>query len=86
MKANQEILPPTLRLGDAQRRARNWIREEHYMPWMFTGVDLEAQRRLKDAFDPEGLMNPFTLFPTPVWCGELMTHRSARLAGSGLGI
>jgi glycolate oxidase len=56
------------------------------MPWIFSQADLDAQGRLKTAFDPEGLMNPFKVFPTPVSCGELMARRAPRLAASGLWI
>ena len=60
--------------------------KNNYMPWIFSDADLEAQRRLKAAFDPDDLMNPFKVFPTPVSCGELMTRRPPRLAASGLWI
>jgi len=56
------------------------------MPWIFSASDLDAQRRLKAAFDPTDLMNPFKVFPSPVSCGELMTRRAPRLAASGLWI
>ncbi len=36
-----------------------------YMPLQFRPPDLAAMRRLKNAFDPDGLMNPGKIFPTP---------------------
>ena len=41
-----------------------------YMPLQFSGADLAAMRRVKDAFDPVGLMNPGKVFPTPSRCRE----------------
>src|SRR5205809_1758363 len=36
-----------------------------YMPLQFAPHDLAAMRRVKEAFDPAGLMNPGKVFPTP---------------------
>ena len=41
-----------------------------YMPLQFQPPDLAAMRRLKNAFDPAGLMNPGKIFPTPSRCRE----------------
>jgi glycolate oxidase len=41
-----------------------------YMPLQFSGADLAAMRRVKEAFDPAGLMNPGKVFPTPSRCRE----------------
>ena len=41
-----------------------------YMPLQFAAQDLAAMRRVKDAFDPAGLMNPGKVFPTPSRCRE----------------
>ena len=40
------------------------------MPKMFGEEDLAVMLRVRRAFDPEGLMNPGKLFPTPRLCGE----------------
>ncbi|BCB86359.1 FAD-linked oxidase C-terminal domain-containing protein [Phytohabitans suffuscus] len=40
------------------------------MPLMFSEDDLATMRRLRAAFDPEGLCNPGKVFPTPRLCGE----------------
>ena len=37
---------------------------------MFTPDDLATMRRLRLAFDPEGLANPGKIFPTPTSCAE----------------
>jgi glycolate oxidase len=41
------------------------------MPQMFSERDLEAFRRLRRAFDPDGLANPGKVLPTPRLCGEV---------------
>jgi glycolate oxidase len=41
-----------------------------YMPLQFASADLAAMRRVKEAFDPAGLMNPGKIFPTPSRCRE----------------
>jgi glycolate oxidase len=40
------------------------------MPVMFTEDDLATMKRLRAAFDPDGLCNPGKIFPTPRLCGE----------------
>jgi glycolate oxidase len=40
------------------------------MPKMFSEDDLAVMKRLRAAFDPEGLCNPGKIFPTPRLCGE----------------
>ena len=41
-----------------------------YMPLQFAPADLAAMRRVKESFDPAGLMNPGKIFPTPSRCRE----------------
>ena len=41
-----------------------------YLDWMFSPDDLATMRRLRLAFDPEGLANPGKIFPTPTTCAE----------------
>jgi glycolate oxidase len=40
------------------------------MPKMFSRDDLEVMRRVRSAFDPDGLCNPGKVLPTPRLCGE----------------
>jgi glycolate oxidase len=49
-----------------------------YMPLQFRSADLSAMRRVKDAFDPDGLMNPGKIFPTPSRCREFAFAATAR--------
>jgi glycolate oxidase len=41
------------------------------MPLVFTADDLDAQARLRDAFDPAGLANPDKVLPAGSRCGEI---------------
>jgi glycolate oxidase len=49
-----------------------------FMPLQFKPQDLAAMRRLKQAFDPDGLMNPGKVFPTPSRCREFAFASTAR--------
>ena len=42
-----------------------------YMPQMFNADDLALMRRVRGAFDPQGLCNPGKVFPAPRLCGEV---------------
>ena len=41
------------------------------MPLVFSADDLDAQARLRDAFDPSGRANPAKILPKGSRCGEL---------------
>jgi glycolate oxidase len=41
------------------------------MPKLFGEHDLAVMKRLRGAFDPDGLANPGKVFPTPRLCGEV---------------
>jgi len=87
MKASEEMLATCVAVGGTLSGEHGiGFEKNNYMPWIFSETDLEAQRRLKTAFDPEDRMNPFKVFPTPISCGELMTRQPPRLAASGLWI
>ncbi len=47
------------------------IEKRDLMSEMFTETDLNQQRRVKCAFDPNSLLNPGKVFPTLCSCGEL---------------
>ena len=42
-----------------------------FMPLVFDEPDLDAFQRLRCAFDPDGLVNPGKVMPTPRLCGEV---------------
>jgi glycolate oxidase len=41
-----------------------------YMPELFAEPDLDTMSKLRCSFDPEGVMNPGKVFPTPRLCGD----------------
>jgi glycolate oxidase len=47
------------------------VEKRDLMPTMFSQTDLDAQQRLKCAFDDRGLLNPGKVFPTLHRCAEL---------------
>lgn len=48
------------------------LEKREFMPLMFTPDDLDAQARLRDAFDPSGRANPEKVLPRGSRCGEAM--------------
>jgi glycolate dehydrogenase FAD-linked subunit len=47
------------------------LEKRDFMPLTFTPTDLDAQARARDAFDPEGRMNPAKVLPLGSRCGEI---------------
>ena len=47
------------------------VDKKRYMPRMFSEADLATFQRLRCAFDPEGIVNPGKVMPTPRLCGEV---------------
>jgi glycolate oxidase len=47
------------------------LEKREAMPLVFTPDDLDAQARLRDAFDPSGRANPLKVLPHGSRCGEL---------------
>jgi glycolate oxidase len=52
------------------------VEKRDLMPHQFTDVDLAQQQRLKCVFDPDELLNPGKVFPTPCRCGEFGRPRA----------
>ncbi|MDQ1520717.1 MAG: glycolate oxidase [Actinomycetota bacterium] len=47
------------------------LEKRDLMPLLFSADDLDAQARLRDAFDPTGIANPQKVLPRGSRCGEL---------------
>jgi glycolate oxidase len=47
------------------------LEKKAYIGLLFNEADLEAMKRIRAVFDPDGRFNPAKLFPTPVSCGEV---------------
>jgi glycolate oxidase len=63
--ATEEIMQACVRLGGTISGEHGiGIEKREYMPWLFAPQDLDAMKRVKAAFDPEGRLNPNKIFPT----------------------
>ncbi len=49
------------------------LEKRDYMPLVFSAVDLDAQARLRDVFDPDHLLNPQKVLPAGSRCGDLQS-------------
>lgn len=80
VQAGSEILRACVELGGSLS-GEHGIGVEKMMdtPAQFTEATLEAMRRVKAVFDPEGRCNPAKVFPTPGRCGELRGAARRRL-------
>ncbi len=47
------------------------MEKDRLMPLLFTEADLDLMSRVRDAFNPAGLLNPGKIFPTTKGCGEI---------------
>jgi glycolate oxidase len=47
------------------------LEKKAYIGLLFNETDLEAMKRIRAVFDPDGRFNPAKLFPTPASCGEV---------------
>jgi len=60
--------------------------KREYMPRMFSDVDLDVMRAVRDAIDPKRLCNPGKVLPTPRLCGEVPgPYREHPIERAGLG-
>jgi glycolate oxidase len=49
------------------------LEKRDLMPLLFTADDLDAQARLREAFDPDGLANPHKVLPAGSRCGDIQS-------------
>ena len=47
------------------------MEKDRLMPLLFSEADLALMRRVRDAYNPAGLLNPSKIFPTAKSCGEI---------------
>ena len=70
--AGTEILEACLAVGGVLTGEHGvGIEKRDLMPRMFSADDLDAQARLRDAFDPDGAANPEKVLPRGSRCGEM---------------
>ena len=85
MEASAEILKVALNAGGALTGEHGvGLEKNHFMFWVFGPEDLDAQRRARDAFDPDGTMNPGKIFPGGDACADIPTERTKRALAEGM--
>ena len=50
------------------------MEKDRLMPLIFNEADLEVMRRIHDAFNPTGLLNPEKILPLKKGCGEIYSR------------
>jgi len=72
VNAATEIITLCIEMGGAITGEHGvGMEKEALMTLMFTEADLDAMRRVRDAFNPAGLLNPGKIFPFGKGCGEV---------------
>ncbi len=79
--AGEEMLRAVVELGGALSGEHGiGLEKSAFMPWIYTPDDLDAMHRVKDVFDPAGILNPGKIFPDP-------SRKAVHLAGrTGLAV
>ncbi len=60
------------------------LEKRDFMPLTFSAADLEAQACAREAFDPEGRMNPAKVLPVGSRCGEIVLDAGSLPEGTWL--
>ena len=64
--AGEEMLRAVVELGGALSGEHGiGLEKSAFMPWIYSADDLDAMHRVKDVFDPSGILNPGKIFPDP---------------------
>jgi len=76
LKASEEIVRLCIDAGGALSGEHGiGLEKRDFMPLVFTAEDLSAQACVRDAFDPEHLMNPQKVLPAGARCGDFAMAR-----------
>ncbi|MBI2323670.1 MAG: FAD-binding protein [Chloroflexi bacterium] len=85
MQASAEILKVAVDAGGMLSGEHGiGLEKDHFMPWVFAPEDLDAMRRARDAFDPDGRMNPGKILPGAGGCSDIPTDRIKRALAEGM--
>ena len=78
LKAAKEIMNACVAMGGSISGEHGiGLEKNELLPLIFSGDDIDAMRKVKDAFGKGGNLNPGKLFPTGKMCGELRVQVSA---------
>jgi glycolate oxidase len=65
-EAGEEMLHAVVELGGALSGEHGiGLEKSAFMPWIYSPDDLDAMQRVKNVFDPGGILNPGKIFPDP---------------------
>jgi len=86
VKAAKEIMAFCISVGGSITGEHGvGMEKNELMSLQFSPADLALMERIRDAFNPEGLLNPLKLFPSTKGCGEIrvlpVTGQAASAAG-----
>ncbi len=85
MQASAEILRVAIEAGGVLSGEHGiGLEKKHFMSWIFSEADLDAMRRARDAFDPDGRMNPGKVLPGGSACADIPTERIKRSLAEGM--
>src|SRR5438552_1830450 len=72
MAAGEEIIEACVEAGGVLSGEHGiGLEKRDYMGLIFSAADLDAQARLREAFDPDGACNPYKVLPAGSRCGDL---------------
>jgi glycolate oxidase len=72
IRAADEIIEFCIQMGGAITGEHGvGMEKDRLMPLLFSEADLALMRRVRDVFNPAGLLNPGKVFPTSKGCGEI---------------
>ena len=70
--ASDEIIQFCIDMGGAITGEHGvGMEKDRLMPLLFTEAELGVMSRVRDAFNPSGLLNPDKIFPSKKGCGEI---------------
>ena len=76
LAAGKEILEYCVGLGGSITGEHGvGMEKNEQMPMQFSFDDLEVMERLRNAFNPEGVLNPQKMLPSPRGCKEVLTPK-----------
>lgn len=79
MAASDEIIALCVELGGSITGEHGvGMEKDRLMPLLFNEADLGLMRRVRDAFNPRGLLNPAKIFPGLKGCGEIHVAKRER--------
>lgn len=83
VSASDEIIKFCIEMGGSITGEHGvGMEKDRLMPLLFSDVELDLMRRVRDAFNPESLLNPGKVIPTAKSCGEIRVRPLPVTGGS----